>query len=100
MNIYWCYDRYEYYGVYVAAETRNKARNFAAIECDDEYININAYIIKKDVKDIVSGTCISCLDLDLLKKYHLRMSCENCDFSSECFYTDTKEYMLKKEEVV
>lgn len=90
LNIYWCYDRYIYYGAYIVAESRNKARIIASKYFENDYIDTNARCFKKDV-DEDEGKIFECTDMENVKKYHLKYTCDDCGFIRYCpFYRTTE----------
>lgn len=95
-NIYWCYNRYDFYGVYVVATNRNKARLYAIGDIDCDYIDINANCKAKNV-NLAEGTTMDCSDTDLIIKYGLTVGCNFCDFSSTCDY-ETKQHFYESED--
>lgn len=84
-NIYWCYDKNIYYGAYIVAESRNKARMYAAEYFDIDYININAKCHQKNV-DEKEGKMFECTDAVNIKKYNLNYRCDECGFTADCPY--------------
>lgn len=85
MNLYWCYNRDDLYGIYVAAENRNKAKIYAMIEMDIDYIDVNVRCFKKDVEEL-SGRIITCSDFDSRLRYNLNYDCEECEFKFDCIF--------------
>lgn len=69
MNIYWCYDPQELWGVYVIAKSRGRAKTFASGQLDIKYIDVRTSIVRKDVKE--KQECVVDLGSPLLKKYGL-----------------------------
>lgn len=59
MNLYWCHEKDEYYGLWVVAETRGKAKQHYALETNIHFTEARCELHKKDVGDIEEG----CLDL-------------------------------------
>jgi hypothetical protein len=59
MNLYWCHEKGEYFGLWVVAETSGKAKNLYAMETDIHFTEARCELHKKDVGNIEEG----CLDL-------------------------------------
>ena len=69
MNIYWCYDPQECWGVFVIAKSRGRAKDFASCELDIKYTAVRSCLQVKDVKEKHEG--VIDLGSPLLKKYGL-----------------------------
>ena len=43
MNIYWCFEKSDYFGLYVIAETRGQAKRIYADEVTERFIDIRCH---------------------------------------------------------
>lgn len=59
MNLYWCHEKGENFGLWVVAETSGKAKNLYAMETYIHFTEARCELHKKDVGNIEEG----CLDL-------------------------------------
>lgn len=59
MNLYWCHEKGEYFGLWVVAETKGKAKVMYCHETTTDFLDARCELHKKDVGDIEEG----CLDL-------------------------------------
>lgn len=69
MNIYWCYEYHENWGVFVIAETRGKAKVLGAAELDVRFTDVRTQVVRKNVKEKKEGVIDN--GSPLLKKYDL-----------------------------
>lgn len=69
MNIYFCFEKSDYSGLYVIAETRGKAKRIFADEVTEYFTDIRSHIYRKNVKG--KEGIIEPEDTKLLKKYNL-----------------------------
>ena len=77
MNIYWCYEKNDYSGLYIIEETRGKAKLRFAYETGDEYINVRSQTYRKNVDE--RAGIIEAEDTKLLNKYNLEYADETPD---------------------
>lgn len=69
-NIYWCYEKGSWGGLFVVAPTRGQAKQLFAAEVECCYIDVRTNIMKRGVNETFSGVIDDC-DSPLLKKYNL-----------------------------
>ena len=69
MNIYWCFEKSDYFGLYVIAETRGQAKRIYADEVTECFIDIRCQICIKNVNE--KAGIIDAENTKLLEKYHL-----------------------------
>ena len=62
MNLYWCHEKGEYFGLWVVAETIGKAKQCYAVETFVHFTDVRCELHKKDIGNIEEGY------LDLLDK--------------------------------
>lgn len=74
MNIYWCFEKNDYFGLYVIAETRGKAKQIFADEIGESYIDIRSHIYRRGVNE--RKGIIEAEDTKLLNKYNLEYADE------------------------
>ena len=55
MNIYWCYDYHENWGVFVVAKTRGRAKVLGAAEMDIRFTDVRSWVVRKNVKEKTEG---------------------------------------------
>lgn len=70
MNIYFCHEKGESYGLYIIAETLNRAKMLYSAEYGDPYIEIRGHLMRKNVNEKRESTIYN-YDDKLLKKYDL-----------------------------
>ena len=56
MNIYWCHELDEPYGLYVAAPTRGRAKKWFAMEVDCAYTDVRTTTMRRGVTDTFEGS--------------------------------------------
>ena len=74
MNIYWCFEKHDYYGLFVIAETRGQAKRIYADEVTEDFIDIRCHLYRKGVNE--KAGVIDPDDTKLLNKYNLEYSDE------------------------
>lgn len=77
MNIYWCFEKTDYCGLYVIAETRGQAKQMFAEEVMARFIDIRSCIYRKKVNE--KAGIIDADDTKTLKKYKLEYAEETPD---------------------
>lgn len=77
MNIYWCFEKHDYYGLYVIAETRGQAKRIYADELTENFIDIRCHTYRKNVDE--KAGIIDGYDTKLLEKYNLEYEEETPD---------------------
>lgn len=76
-NIYWCYEKDDFYGAYFVAKTRGQAKVMCASEYELHFTDVRTQIVKRGVNETFCGIIES--DSPLLEKYGLE-------------YIDTEEW--------
>ena len=69
MNIYWCQELEEPYGLYIIAKTRGRAKDMFSREVGCDYISVRTKIFRRGVTETIEGEILE--DSPLLKKYNL-----------------------------
>ena len=69
MNIYFCFEKTDYCGLYVIAETRGQAKRMFAVEVTEYFTDIRCHIYRKNVEE--KAGIIEPEDTKLLNKYNL-----------------------------
>lgn len=77
MNIYWCFEKSDYFGLYVIAETRGQAKRIYADEVTECFIDIRCQIYRKNVNE--KAGIIEAENTKLLEKYNLEYEEETPD---------------------
>ena len=77
MNIYWCFEKSAYFGLYVIAETRGQAKRIYADEVTERFIDIRCHIYRKNVNE--KAGIIEDENTKLLEKYNLEYEEETPD---------------------
>lgn len=77
MNIYLCFEKHDYFGLFVIAETRGQAKRMYADEVTESFIDIRCHIYRKNVDE--KAGIILCEDTELLNKYNLGYAEETPD---------------------
>ena len=69
MNIYWCYERGNWGGLFVVAKTRGRAKEIFSAEVDCEYTEVRTNIYRRGVCEITEDVIDE--GSPLLEKYGL-----------------------------
>lgn len=69
-DIYWCYEKGGWGGLFVLAETRGKAKQLFVDEIECRYIDVRTRLMTRGVNSLFSYV-IDDPDSPLLKKYNL-----------------------------
>ena len=72
MNIYWCNEKNEPYGLFVIASTRGRAKLLYATETDCDYLDVRMQTMRRGVNEHFEGTIDE--GSPLLAKYGLEYS--------------------------
>lgn len=69
MNIYWCHEKNENYGLYVKALTRGRAKDIYSAEVECHFTDVRTNIMRRGVNEHFEGV----IDINepTLKKYGL-----------------------------
>ena len=69
MNIYWCNEKNEPYGLFIIAPTRGRAKARYAFETTCEYLDVRTCLMRRGVNEPFEGIIYE--GSSLLKKYNL-----------------------------
>ena len=78
MNIYWCFEKHDYYGLFVVAETAGQAKRIYADEVTEYFIDIRCHVCRKNVDE--KAGIIEPEDTKTLEKYNLEYAEDEYDY--------------------